>query len=175
MYIAGLNPHFGLSQLPLSHNQGVESIAWITTLAGVVLTYRLGKEASKQTKDSGPASTTSLTPFQKVLTPIHGLSTWGPVAIYLVGTALNRLEQPDWFADWELPRGDLSVGWHAGIRTLACVVNAGSYYLISQAFKHLGDQWHFIGVRPRFIHYLSASVPHHITFCQLPQLNRANM
>ncbi|KAJ3486675.1 hypothetical protein NLI96_g4069 [Meripilus lineatus] len=150
MYLAGIEPHQILQRLPISHNQGVESIAWITTLSGMIFSATLGKKASKETKVAGPANTSSLTPFQKALTPIHSLSIWGPPAVYVITTAFNRMEQPDWFADWELPRGDLSVGWHAGLRTLGCLLNVGGYYFLSQCFKHLGSQWHFIGVSVHF-------------------------
>ena len=148
MYIAGINVHSVLGRLPVSHNQGVESLAWLSTVAGMSLSYTYQKRAAKLAKDNetGDADMSSLTPFKKALTPIHSLALLGPAVVYLVGTAFNRMEQPDWFADWELPRGDLSVGWHAGLRTLGCVLHAGSLYFFSQAFKHLGSQWHFIAV-----------------------------
>jgi len=151
-YIAGLdNIHDLLRRLPISHDQGVESLVWVTTLAGVLHGARRHSKGSRAVSGKGSIGTGVSAPndgknigqkpprplLLKVLGPLaHGAIMITPVA-YIVGTAWGRMEQPEWLSNWSLPHPELTVGWFAGLRTLACVVNIGALYLLKKTRKQL--------------------------------------
>lgn len=154
MYFAGLDIHDVLRRSPLTHSQGVESIVWLTTLAGVVRAARRHARGAHHpntrqhlSADVGKTGVPSPLPelgknighkpppplLVKILSPVaHGAILLSP-AVYLIGTALCRLEQPEWFANWSLLDRDLSAGTKAALRTLACLINYGALILWKRA------------------------------------------
>lgn len=152
MYIAGLDIHDILRRSPLTHNQGVEGIVWLTTLAAVVRAARRHAKGAHHpntrralSMDMGKTGIPSPTGenighkpapplLVKILSPVaHGVIIVTPL-MYLVGTAWGRLEQPEWFSNWALPDiGALSFGQLAALRTAACAINYGALYLWKRA------------------------------------------
>ena len=159
MYFAGLDIHDILRKSPVSHAQGVESIMWLTTLAGVVRAARRarkGKTGSNHchmgrhgrglpstTTDTGVAPPAGenigeekpLPLLLKVLSPLaHGAIILTPT-VYLVSTVIGRMEQQDWFRDWELPDHELTQGKFAILRVTAAVANYSLLYLLKRVSK----------------------------------------
>ncbi|KAI0785251.1 hypothetical protein C8Q75DRAFT_776579 [Abortiporus biennis] len=154
MYFAGLRCPHRLSDLPLTHDQGVESIVFLTTLGGLFLACGMTQKALKIANAEGghpkPATTSSSKClWHRFVNKAQLFGTWGPPHVYIIGTALNRMEQPDWFSDWALPTFDLGFGGIAIVKTLACVVNGAAICLAYHSFKHLGNNFCFTGVREK--------------------------
>ncbi|KAI0345753.1 hypothetical protein BDW22DRAFT_1353339 [Trametopsis cervina] len=150
MYFAGLDIHELLARSPISHATGVEGIVWWTTVAGVVRTVRrhTGKGAHhphtrgalstdvgdtgvpspfNDNKNIGKKAPTPL--LVKILSPLaHGFIVLTPVA-YVLGTGIQRLNQPEWFYNWALPDAEDYIGFGglAAVRTIACVINYGVF------------------------------------------------
>lgn len=157
VYIAGLDDvHSFLRRVPVSHAQGVEGIVWLTTFAGVyrgVRSHAKGRRHRAHARGL-PANTAASTGVPapdganigeklptpllvRVLSPVvHGAIVAAP-AVYLLGTAWNRMEQPEWLEAWSLPHPELTVGKFAALRTLACVANYGVLYILKRVRKQL--------------------------------------
>lgn len=152
-YITGLDFHDILRRSPISHGQGVESMVWLTTFAGFYRGFRHARRVHKQSQRNrlftptsaltGADANTGIAPpaganigghvprplLLKVLQPVvHGAFVLVP-AVYLVGTAFGKFEQPEWFTQFELPWPNLTVGKFAMLKTAACVAHIviGSY------------------------------------------------
>ena len=157
VYIAGLDVHDLLARSPVSHAKGVESIVWLTTFAGAYRGLRghrsrrhkhhakhRSSSASADTgvaKPPGNAGNIGEKPPAPLLVrllgpPVHALIIAGP-AVYLIGTAFEGMEQPEWFSEWSLPYPDLDVGKFAMLRTFACVANYATLYLLRRVRKHI--------------------------------------
>ncbi|KAI0086545.1 hypothetical protein BDY19DRAFT_960482 [Irpex rosettiformis] len=156
VYIAGLNIHDILARSPLSHQTGVEGIVWWTTVAGVVRTVRrhangqfhhphtrraLPTEAGKTGIPEPPNAEKNIghkppVPLLvKILSPVaHGFIILAPLA-YIIGTGIDRLNQPEWFSNWALPDGEdyFGFGGFAAVRTISSVVNLAVYSLWKRA------------------------------------------
>lgn len=158
MYLAGLDIHDYLRRSPLTHAQGVEAIVWLTTFAGVYRGFRNHSKSHRHRlhakhglpsshAETGISKPPGDTPnigerpprplLLRILSPVvHGAIIATPT-VYLIGTALGRLEQPEWFSNWSLPDTDLTVGKFAVLRTLACVANYGVLYLLKRVRKQI--------------------------------------
>lgn len=159
MYIAGLDIHDILRRSPLSHNQGIESIMWLTTLAGVVRAARraakgrsvhhfhygrtsahlpattdnTGVAAPAQGQNIGSARPVS-TLLKVLSTAAHGAIIVTP-AVYLAAVAFGRLEQPEWFAEAALPYPNLTQGYFASLRVTAAIANYTCLYFLKRVSK----------------------------------------
>ena len=162
MYIAGLDIHDVLRRSPLSHAQGIESIMWLTTLAGVVRAARRARkgalsnhcyagrhhlpgsvgvtdtETGVAAPNEGKGNIGERPPAPllfRVLSPLaHGAIVLTPT-VYLASVALGRLEQPEWLAAWELPHPGLTQGWFAGVRVLAAIANYSALYYLKRVAR----------------------------------------
>ncbi|EKM51489.1 uncharacterized protein PHACADRAFT_164835 [Phanerochaete carnosa HHB-10118-sp] len=156
VYIAGLNVYEILCRSPVSHAQGVESVVWLTTFAGVYRGFRNhakghrhrlhAKHGLPQTNlDTGipqaPGANIGVkppTPFLvKFLSPVVHAAIIVTPTVYLVSTAWGSMEQPEWFSNWALPDLDLEVGPFATLRTLACVANYGLLYILKRTRQQI--------------------------------------
>lgn len=152
VYLAGLDIHDLLRKLPLSHSQGVEGLVWLTTFAGVYRGFRShskthrrlhGKHGSETGvsaphADAGNIGERPPVPLLvKLLSPVVHVAIVITPAVYLVGTAYYRLEQPEWFSNWSLPDAGLTVGKFAALRTVACVANYGVLYLLKRVKQQI--------------------------------------
>jgi hypothetical protein len=162
MYLAGLDIHDLLARSPVSHATGVEGIVWWTTVAGVVRTVRrhTGKGAhhphtrrvlptdeamtgipqpvdAKLSVNIGQKPPTPL--LVKILSPLaHGFIIVTPL-VYIIGTGIEKLNQPEWFTNWALPDGEDYVGFGglAAVRTIASIANYSVFSLWKRASKEL--------------------------------------
>jgi hypothetical protein len=138
MYFAGLN---------ISHNQGLEGLVWLSTTGG--LAYQLYKTrlvAKLASAKGGKLKSKRIGNFATVSTVIHSTAFFAPLLGYVVSTALNGLEQPDWLVEFALPDDDVSIRDKANARTIAAVAFIGFSKLVASAYDHLGAQWAGIGV-----------------------------
>jgi len=144
MYIAGLN---------LSHNQGLESLVWVSTIGGfyyqIKKSYGIVKLASAKGGDFKPVPT----PFLgKLAGMAHGIALFGPLLKYIIETPINGFEQPaaaSWTSEYALPDDNISVGTKAAIRFAGAFIYLGCSKFVGVAYDHLGSQWGFIGVRSK--------------------------
>lgn len=151
VYIAGLNINDILARSPVSHATGVEGIVWWTTVAGVVRAVRrhtgkqfhhphtrralptdVGKTGVAEPHDALNIGHKPSPPLLvKILSPVaHGFIILTPLA-YIIGTGIEKLNQPEWFSNWALPDGEDYVGFGglAAIRTISSIVNLTVYSL----------------------------------------------
>jgi hypothetical protein len=142
MYFAGL-----------SHNQGLESIAWLCSVGG--LTYQLYKSklgADIASANGGGLKVSNVPIRARVATIVHASAFLVPLCGYIATTALNRFDQPDWLIDFALPDENISIRDKSLARTVGAFAFVGLSKLYGIAFDHLGSQWAAIGVclNPRF-------------------------
>ncbi|PSR74824.1 hypothetical protein PHLCEN_2v9538 [Hermanssonia centrifuga] len=175
-YIAGLDVNDILRRSPLSHEQGVESIVFLTTLVSIGGGIRNHLKASSRHRHHGHVTNTGIAapsgknigdkqhvPLSiKILGPLaHGFIFIPPV-MYLAGTALGRLQQPDWIYAFSLPSDDLTVGQLATVKTLAAFAHFGVLYLLKHTRKHFRAANLALLVRrngPLFVHETSYHPP----------------
>lgn len=158
MYIAGLNidVHAILRRSPVSHTQGVEGLMWLTTFVGVVRAARRIRKARgahhcshQHHADAASAETGVPAPPHthasrraplalRIFSPLAHAAIILTPAVYLVSTAYERMEQPEWFADWALPDHELTQGRFALLRVAAALANIGLLSLSKRARKALG-------------------------------------
>jgi len=139
MYFAGLN---------INHNNGLEGLVWLSTAGG--LGYQLYKArlvAKLASAKGGKLKTKRIGNFATVSTIIHSTAFFAPLIAYIVSTALNAFEQPDWLTEFALPDDNVSIRDKANARTIAAVAFIGLSKLAASAYDHLGAQWAGIGVR----------------------------
>lgn len=87
--------------------------------------------------------------FARIVTPIHFVAMFITPVAYMLGTALNGLEEPEWLARYHLPREwDMSLGEDGKIvvRAAGVIASLAAWKMMSVVFKYLGSQWHYLGV-----------------------------
>lgn len=135
--------------------QVVELLVCVTTVLKIIAVAYEGKTIKKLAeRDGGPIDESKLpnSLIARVSTPLQALSLALPPFIYLGGILSNHLVQPAWFDQWCLPF-EMGVDNKAWIRIAACVVNLAASGAIHVVSKHLGKNWHYIGVS-RFSHII---------------------
>lgn len=145
MYIAGLKV-----PLHLSHNQGVEGIVVASVCTTQLIVAAHARSILKAGKKAGNMKTMPTSLLGRLVTPFHSLVQLIPPATYVVAVAYNSLEQPPWMEDMAFPmEADLAVGvgGKAMIRTLASLALVLWTRYNRVVLNHLGDEWHYIGVR----------------------------
>jgi hypothetical protein len=142
MYIAGLN-------VPISLNQGVEGAVALVTLIQFVKQARIITQNMKRAEEeTGPAPPPP-TLLAKIVSPLHGLTSFTPPILFVLGVGLNGLEQPEWMLRFSFPSlgDDLGVLGTIAIRAAGCIASVACYRLFKSIGNHLGSQVHPIGVR----------------------------
>ncbi|KDQ62292.1 hypothetical protein JAAARDRAFT_122345 [Jaapia argillacea MUCL 33604] len=146
MYIAGLRLPHGL---PISHENGVESIVVFTTLACVFKIYSDTKHGSTKAKaEAGEITSMPKSPWGIRATIIHVMASFLPPAVYAGTVALNGFVQPEWMENFGFSE-NIGVGEKAGLRVVACVVTLTLWKVWDGIYKHLGSQLSPIGVREK--------------------------
>ncbi|KAB5593463.1 hypothetical protein CTheo_3097 [Ceratobasidium theobromae] len=139
-YIAGLD-------LPFTGSQAFNGLAW-TTAAWAF--YRgwpgLGMKNKVEAK-AGKAVHMPPGRRGELITALHGIPLLLPGATFLISLPLNNFETPDWLSQFALP--PVSPDVYCGTRVGASLGILVSGMLVGAAFKHLGAQWNYIGVRER--------------------------
>ena len=82
----------------------------------------------------------------RIITPIHGLATFVPPLVYIGVLVLNGFQQPEWLAKCTLSAELGNSTWGNALRVIACIASFASRPFMDTTLKHLGDQWHAIGV-----------------------------
>lgn len=132
---------------PLTQAQTLELTVCLTTLSHLYVQIHETKKVAKVAASEGGAVIPSSLPTSfigRVVTPIHGVAVVLPPPFYVLVILINGLIQPEWLASWRLT---LDIGdkepW---VRIVACVASMGLSDFIGIIFKHLGKQWHYLGV-----------------------------
>ncbi|KAJ1306160.1 hypothetical protein OPQ81_010871 [Rhizoctonia solani] len=121
MYIAGLN-------FPFTQRQALNGLACASVTGSFYLSWP-GYGFNKNAEDkSGKA--------------VHMPS--GSKGLYI--TVAHFIE-PDWLAEYSLPKASPPVYYAARIGSSASIWLSGA--IMTRCFKHLGAQWNYIGVRER--------------------------
>ncbi|KAF9458459.1 hypothetical protein BDZ94DRAFT_1284809 [Collybia nuda] len=135
---------------PLNQTQTLELIVCLTTISHIYFQSRDIKKVSKIAWSEGGAVIPSSLPTSligRIVTPTHGVAIMLPPPLYTFTVLVNGLDQPEWLASWKLP---LNVGDNEPrIRIAACLVTIGLSMFTGAIFKHLGKQWHYLGVREK--------------------------
>lgn len=89
-----------------------------------------------------------------IITPIYALATFVPPAVYIGALVSNNFRQPEWVAQFalsdEIAGVRLDPAWKDVLRAGACVTGFSLKNLVDNAFYHLGEQCHSLGVRMLF-------------------------
>lgn len=142
MYIAG-------PKLSLSSPQWLEVLVVLST--GDYFRYiisRMKVLAVVSESKGGRIRPESMPPtfLGRIITPIHGLAIFIPPLIYVGALVLNGFRQPEWIARFTLSTEIVDSTWRNALRVLACVASFSLRSFTDSTSKHLGDQWHTIGV-----------------------------
>lgn len=139
MYIAGL-------KLPLSPPQCLEVLVVLSTADYVRYIIAAVKVLSKS--KGGRIRPESMPPtlMGRIISPIHGLAIFIPPLVYVGALVFNGFQQPAWFARFTLSSEMMESTWGSALRVAACVASFALRSLTDSTSKHLGDQWHVIGV-----------------------------
>ncbi|KAF8124759.1 hypothetical protein EV363DRAFT_1419555 [Boletus edulis] len=134
MYIAGLN-------LPVSSTQALEALVAFSTLdyfrhiRGIVKT--IGPQAESK---GGRVRPESMPLLGRIVSPIHALAAWMPLAVYIGALVLNNFRQPEWMTRFALPDEivgvNLDPAWKGVLRAAACVAGFGLRSLADNRREH---------------------------------------
>ena len=90
----------------------------------------------------------------QIVTHFHSPAAFVPPAVYIGALVLNKFRQPEWMAQFalsdEIAGVRLDPAWKGALRVGACAAGLALKSLMDSAFHHLGEQWHFLGVRMLF-------------------------
>lgn len=82
----------------------------------------------------------------RIIIPIHGLAILIPPLTYVGALVLNRFQPPEWLTKFAFSTEMIDPSWRNTSRVVACLASFALRSLTNSTFKHLGDQWHPIGV-----------------------------
>lgn len=144
MYIAGLN-------LALSSPQWLEGLVVLSTAEYIRSAIAKMRELAIISESKGGRIRPESMPptfLGWIITPIHGLAIFIPPLVYVGALVLNGFQPPEWMARFafssEMEMMDST--WRNASRVVACIASFALKSLTKSTFKHLGDQWHAIGV-----------------------------
>ncbi|KAG9117289.1 hypothetical protein FRC07_007364, partial [Ceratobasidium sp. 392] len=138
-YIAGLN---------LTESQALNGLGWISTAGMFYLSWPGSDFKQKVEREAGKAVHMPPGKSAQVVTMTHALALFLPPGAFLFGLPPNKFEMPGWLLRTALPPVK-DEALYFGLRLGGCVGAFGSGAAMVWAFKHLGSQWNFIGVRER--------------------------
>jgi hypothetical protein len=141
------------SIMPWSSSQLLEFCFVACTAVSLSHTaYQMRNALALANSKSGPIRPDSMsTQLSTIIVPIQGFLTLTVPIVYIVTLVYCGMQQPTWMKALALP----NVLYHVTaegmrrntIRVLACVLSMSLQRFSEQAFQHLGDQYHPIGVR----------------------------
>ncbi|KAG2062849.1 hypothetical protein BDR04DRAFT_1111966 [Suillus decipiens] len=136
----------GLATLP-STTQTVEGLAVFTTFRHLqYVLSSMSAIAPVANAEAGSIRTTPTSFIGKIITPIHGLSFFVPTVTYILCVTFNRFVQPAWMQRMSIPDTYFTYENKVGLRVAACAATFVLMRFTGRTFKHLGNQWHAIGV-----------------------------
>jgi len=131
----------------------MEGIVAVTTFCSFVYAYNEQiAVAGVAKREGGKIKALPMDFFARIVTPIHFVGMFIVPAAYLVGTAFNGLQEPQWLAQYHLPQEwDASLGEDGKImiRAAGIVASWASWKFMSVVFHYLGSQWHYLGLREK--------------------------
>jgi hypothetical protein len=136
-----------------SSNQLLELFVVLCTADYYRYDFSKTKSASAYARSkSGPVRPDSMpTPLSVNITTLQRLAYLLVPTIYILAVGSLGFQQPPWMNALALPEMVCGVGREglskSAVRVLACVASIALQTLSDDAFQHLGDQFHPIGVR----------------------------
>jgi hypothetical protein len=142
MYIAGL-------KIPLSSPQWLEVLVVLSTADYIRYTLTKVKELAVVSESKGGRIRPESIPptfLGRIITPIHGLVIFIPPLVYVGALVLNRFQPPEWMARFAFATKMVDSTTSNALRVVACAASFALRSFTDATAKHLGDQWHTIGV-----------------------------
>jgi len=143
-YIAGL-------ALPLPSTQvAVEGLVVFTTFR--FFQYNISRTraiAPVAEAEAGAIRTMPANFIGKAVTAVHGLAMSIPPVAYMLCVTVNRFIQPGWMQRMSLPDNYVHQETKLALRVAACASTFILLRFVECTFRHLGNQWHFIGRREK--------------------------
>lgn len=127
--------------------QAVEVLVTITTFRFLQTSIsHLLAVAPVAEAEAGPIRTVPTSFIGKVVSPVQGLAATIPPVTYLLCVTVNRFIQPNWMQRMSLPDNYVSRETEVALRVAACASTFAHFRFFEYSMKHLGNQWHVIGV-----------------------------
>ncbi|KAG1748695.1 hypothetical protein EDB19DRAFT_1847445 [Suillus lakei] len=140
----------GLTLGPPSSSQALEGLAVFTTFRHIQYVISgVRAIAPVANAEAGPIRSTPTSFIGKIISPIHGLSSFIPPVTYILCVTFNRFVQPAWMQRMSLPHDYFQSETEVGLRVVACASTLVILKFVRRTFKHLGNQWHAIGRREK--------------------------
>lgn len=145
-YITGLNLPFTITD-----TQAINGLAWASLAGSFYLIWPRSSYRQKADREAGKVVHMPPGKSGGIITGVHGTAVFIPSAIFLFSLPFNKFIMPSWVLTTSLPK--ISPEIYYGVRVAGSVVCLGVGVTMVSVYKHLGAQFHYIGVsRPRF-HY----------------------
>lgn len=138
MYIAGLN-------IPITEAQVLNAASWVSTALWFHTCIPNASFRAKAHQESGPIKAMPPGKQGQVVTTVHGLGLFVPMAVVLFSYPLSGFYAPRWLGRTSLPPMG-SHGLYMGLRLAGCIGTFIGIGITKSILKHLGTQWGAIGV-----------------------------
>ncbi|KDN43846.1 hypothetical protein RSAG8_05839, partial [Rhizoctonia solani AG-8 WAC10335] len=140
MFIAGLN-------LPFTEPQALNGLACASITASLWFAWPRSDFRKRVEEKAGKAVHMPTGKRGELITAAHSLALFAPTALFLITVPLNKFIQPDWLAQYALPKVSLPTYYAARIGASASIWLSGT--VVKTSIKHLDAQFNYIGVRER--------------------------
>ena len=140
--------------MSFSPNQLLELFVVLCSVRGFLYAFSKVRSATAHAQSkSGPVRPDTLpTRFSALLMAAQVIVCFFTPAIYIFTVVGAGFQQPPWMNAFALPKVVSGVRlegvWKNVLRVLACVASFSLRIISDNAFEHLSDQYHPIGVRP---------------------------
>ncbi|KAG9114909.1 hypothetical protein FRC07_007590 [Ceratobasidium sp. 392] len=143
-YIAGLYTY------DFTEAQALNGLAVASTGLSFYCSWPGSDFKAKVEREAGKPVTMSPTFTRKAqaITGIHALGLFVPALTFLIAVPANRFVTPTWLTRTALPPVP-SLEVYYGTRIVGCVGAVSLGVAMIRAFKALGSQWNYLGVRER--------------------------
>ena len=142
-YIAGLNLPFTITDA-----QAINGLAWASLVSSFYLIWPRSVYRQKAEREAGKVVHMPPGKSGGILTGIHGAAIFVPAGAFLSSLPVNNFIIPSWLLRTPFPK--ISPEIYYGVRVAGSVGCFGVAVTMISIYKHLGAQFHYIGVsRPR--------------------------
>jgi len=135
--------------LPLQSTQVQAVEALVVFTAFMFLQFAVSRMltvASVAEAEAGAVCSLPSSFIGRVVSPVHSLTTLIPPVVYILCVAFNRFMQPNWMQHMSIPNNYVHQETEVALRVATCASTFALLRFFEYALKHLGNQWHVIGV-----------------------------
>ncbi|KAF8606732.1 hypothetical protein BDV93DRAFT_520361 [Ceratobasidium sp. AG-I] len=141
-YIAGLDLPFTITDA-----QAINGLAWVSLVGSLYCVWPRSIYRQRAEREAGKV--VHMPPGKRggLITGIHGAAAFVPAVAFLTSLPVNKFIIPSWLLRTSFPGTSPEV--YYGVRVAGCVGFLGVGVAMISIYKHLGAQFHYVGVRER--------------------------